>query len=152
MGRYQKSRPSKKVRAKTEQKKEERRQEWQQKHQQNIIEQLKEKVEEKEKELKERMEHEIELSEKILVLEEKEEVLHESLSKQTRMVGIHCDIAARRRHQVGQLEGELYTMKCSVGSKDNQLRAQRESIKNLRDQVGEKDREIGELKRLYGLD
>jgi len=96
MGRYQKSKPSKKVRAKTEQKQEERRQQAQQK----MIEQLEEKVKEKEKELEERIEHEIELSEKILVLEEKEVLLQEGLSKERRMIGIQCDMAARAYHQV----------------------------------------------------
>jgi len=146
MGRYQKSRPSKKVRAKTEQKKEERRQQAQQK----MIEQLEEKVKEKEKELEERMEHEIELSEKILVLEEKEVVLQEGLSKERRMIGIQCDMAARAHHQVYQLEGELHTIRFSLHNKNNQLDAQRESIRNLRDQLRAKDREIGELKRLHG--
>lgn len=155
MGRYQKSKPSKKVRAKIEKIREERRQRWQQQQQQpqqKIIEQLEEKVEEKEKELEERMEHEIELSEKILVLEEKEAVLQKGLSKERRMIGIQCDIAAQGRRQIIQLEGELHTIKISVFNKDNQLNAQKESIRNLRDQLKEKDREVGELKRLHGLD
>ena len=146
MGRYQKSKPSKKVRAKTEQKKEERHQQAQQK----MIEQLEEKVKEKEKELEERMEHEIELSEKILVLEEKEVVLQEGLSKERRMIGIHVDMATRAHHQIYQLEGELHTIRFSLSNKNNQLNAQRESIRNLRDQLRAKDSEIGELKRLHG--
>ena len=155
MGRYQKSKPSKKARAKIEKIREERRQRWQQQQQQpqqKIIELLEEKVKEKEKELEERMKHEIELSEKILVLEEKEAVLQKSLLKERRMIGIQCDIAAQGHRQIIQLEGELHTIKISVFNKDNQLNAQKESIRNLRDQLKEKDREVGELKRLYGLD
>src|SRR5437016_3840516 len=138
MGRYQKSKPSKKVRAKTKKIREERHQRWQQQQQQpqqKIIEQLEEKVKEKEKELEERMEHEIELSEKTLVLEKKKAVLQKHLSKERRMIGIQCDMAAQGRRQIYQLEGKLHAIKVSVFKKDNQLNAQKESIRNLRDQL-----------------
>ena len=86
-------------------------------------------IKEKEKELEERLELEIELSEEILVLKEKDEILQKILSRERRLSGIQRDIAEQGFKKIRDLEGELYKTKVLEVSKNDQLRLKRKVLK-----------------------
>ena len=162
MGRYQKSKPSKKVRAKTEKIREERHQRWQQQQQQAQeetietlalgVEELVVKLEEKEKELEEVMDHEIELAEEVMILDGKKEGLQVELTREKKWNEVQRDIAAKERHRAYQLDNELRSMRTSISNRDDHINTYRESIRSLREQVGERDRQIRELRRRQDRD
>jgi chromosome segregation ATPase len=162
MGRYQKSKPFKKVHVKTEKIRKERQQRWQHKQQQVQeevietlalgVEELVVKMEEKEKELVEVVDHEIELAEEVMNLEGKREGLQKDLGRERRWNEVQKNTVAQEHRQVSEKSKEIESMRISVANRDDHIRVYQESIRNLREQVGDRDREIRELKRLHGLD
>jgi chromosome segregation ATPase len=160
MGRYQKSRPSKKAQAKHAQIIKERHQKYvqrQQQQQEEIIETLASgveelvvRLEEKEKELNEVMEHEIELSEEVMGLEGVSEGLIKDVGRERRWAGVREQVIREEHKKVHEMEKEIKKLKwdsrISIKNRDDYIKTLQESIRGLRAQVEEKNRELENLR------
>jgi chromosome segregation ATPase len=165
MGCYQKSRPSKKAQAKHSKIIKERHQKYIQRQQQQQeetietlasgVEELVVKLEEKEKELNEVMEHEIELSENMMSLEGVSEGLKKDVGRERRWAEVREQVIREERLKVTEMEKEIKKLKwdsrISIKNRDDYIKTLQESIRGLRVQVEEKNRELENLRgRLQG--
>jgi len=150
MGRYQKSQPSKKVRAKLEQKKLERRERQRQRRLRSQeetletlalgVEELVGQLEDKEKEMVEVIDHEIELSEEVMDLDNKFEELqgrveqdknlnkyrNEALRMQDRL-----GLTALQRENTG-LRERIRVLQSASNTRDDMIRSQGRQLEELR--------------------
>ena len=93
-------------------------------------------LEEKEKELGEAVEHEIELSERVMELEENEERLRtgwESINQSLRYsLGESRRRVTRKTQEINTLQGQKRDLEYKVQNRDVVIDAQRETIRDLR--------------------
>jgi hypothetical protein len=150
MGRYQKSRPSKKVQAKHEQKKLERRERQRQRRLQSQeevietlalgVEELVGQIEDKTKEMVEVVDHEIELSEDVMDLDTKLEELQKKVEQDKNLnkyrgealrMQDRLDLEALKKGNTG-LKERLRVAQSSLGIKDDMVRSQGRELEELR--------------------
>jgi hypothetical protein len=95
------------------------------------------------------VDHEIELSESIIGLEQE-------LEREKKWTEIRRRMTNRNYTNVSQdnqkLTKELQFARVAVANRDDMLQIKDREIRDLRGQVGDRDREISELKRVHGLD
>ena len=159
MGRYQKSKPSKKIRARLEEQTKKRRESWRQGQiqvqKETIetlalgVEELVEKVEEKEKELGETVDHKIELSEVAMDLDEAVGKLSKNLSQEQQRSRDIGDQGLRSFNRVvyekAALTEQVRVLQYRMAQKDEVVEQQGRDLEDLRSLVGAQNATIRQL-------